>query len=240
MRPESVTVIGAGLSGPLLAILLARRGFEATVYERRGDPRASSAEAGRSINLALAARGIRALEHAGVMERVRPLMIAMRGRMVHDRGRPPALQPYGQRPDEVIYSVGRAALNRLLIEEAARYPTVTLRFDQRCDGLDARGALRLRDEVSGRSYEAPEAPTIAADGAGSAVRASLSDASLLSARASEAKLRGPSRGRNSVAVKLPSVLGSAISMKPPRGQIWSACGSIAWRAPLAAGRVSSL
>ena len=38
------------------------------------------------------------------------------------------------------------------------------------------------------------------------------------------------RGRNSVAVKLPSVLGNAMSMKPPRGQTCSACGSSTWRA----------
>ena len=36
---------------------------------------------------------------------------------------------------------------------------------------------------------------------------------------SASKLRGPVRDRNSVAVKLPSVLGSAMSMKPPRGQM---------------------
>ena len=52
-----------------------------------------------------------------------------------------------------------------------------------------------------------------------------------------AKLRAPWRGRNSVAVKLPSVLGSAISMKPPRGQMCSA-----WRssAPAVARRHGEL
>ena len=38
------------------------------------------------------------------------------------------------------------------------------------------------------------------------------------------------RARNSVAVKLPSVFGSAMSMKPPRGQTCSAFASSAWRA----------
>jgi kynurenine 3-monooxygenase len=182
MRSQPVTVVGAGLAGPLLAVLLARRGFEVTVYERRDDPRASDAEAGRSINLALAARGIRALERAGVMDRIRPLMIAMRGRMVHEAQRPAALQPYGQRAEEVIYSVGRGALNRLLVEQAARYPNVTLRFDQRVVGFAEHGALRLRDEISGRAYEAPQVPVMAADGAGSAVRASLAALGRVSAR----------------------------------------------------------
>src|SRR5579862_2852742 len=116
--PRAVNVVGAGLAGALLALLLARRGMSVSLYERRGDPRQAQPERGRSINLALAARGIRALERAGVMERVRPLLIPMRGRMVHELTGPASLQPYGQREHEVIYSVGRADLNRVLIEAA--------------------------------------------------------------------------------------------------------------------------
>ncbi len=183
MRAQSVNIVGAGLAGPLLAILLARRGFAVTVYERRGDPRAAPAEAGRSINLALAARGIRALERAGVMERVWPLTIPMRGRMVHERGATPALLPYGQRPEEVIYSIGRGALNRLLVEEAARRGGVTFRFGEACRGTDPSGdSLWLREGASGRAYEVALAPTLAADGAGSSVCASLGERGLIRAR----------------------------------------------------------
>jgi kynurenine 3-monooxygenase len=119
-----VNVVGAGLAGSLLAILLARRGFNVTVYERRPDPRAASLDSGRSINLALAARGIRGLERAGVLERVMPLAIAMRGRMVHEHDGSAELQMYGVRPNEVIYSVSRAALNRTLIEAADSFENV--------------------------------------------------------------------------------------------------------------------
>lgn len=180
MRAQPVSIVGAGLAGPLLALLLARRGFTVTVYERRRDPRAGTAEAGRSINLALAARGIRALEHAGIMDRVRPLMILMRGRMVHELGAPPALLPYGQRPHEVIYSVGRGALNRLLIEEAARQPRVTFHFERSWGGL--RGTPAAQRGTHPELQGAPAAPVIAADGAGSAVRASLVERGLIRAR----------------------------------------------------------
>ena len=174
MRGTTINIVGAGLAGPLLAILLARRGLTVRLFERRSDPRAAAPEAGRSINLALAARGIRALERAGVMERVRPLLIAMRGRMLHEVGRTPHLLPYGQRDEEVIFSVGRAALNRLLIEEAARLPGVALGFDQACEGICGEpAALAMHDRRTGRHYELDAAPTIAADGAGSAVRTGL-------------------------------------------------------------------
>jgi kynurenine 3-monooxygenase len=180
---NTVNIIGAGLAGALLAVLLARRGLAVTLYERRPDPRQTRPERGRSINLALAARGIRALERARVMERVWPLAIAMRGRMVHERSGAASLQPYGQREHEVIYSVGRADLNRVLIEEALRHPQVTVRFNQQCIGVDANGnRLRLRDLASGKEHEPELAPAIAADGAGSAVRVSLAAAGLVTVR----------------------------------------------------------
>jgi kynurenine 3-monooxygenase len=179
---QNVNIVGAGLAGALLAVMLARRGFPVTVYERRPDPRCSRTEGGRSINLALAARGIRALQHAGVMDRVRELMIPMRGRMVHEPHREPVLLPYGQHDHEVIYSVGRGALNRLLIEAAARHPNVTLRFEQACLAVDpAHDVMRLKDSESQRVYEARLAPTIATDGAGSAVRNSLVSTGLIKA-----------------------------------------------------------
>ncbi|MGH8302738.1 MAG: FAD-dependent oxidoreductase, partial [Steroidobacteraceae bacterium] len=178
-----VNIVGAGLAGGLLAVLLARRGFAVDVYDRRPDPRLAGSERGRSINLALAARGIVALEQAGMMERIRPLLIPMRGRMVHSPSGDVQLQPYGQRPDEVIYSVSRGALNRVLMEEAARHPRVQLRFRHTClAALPGSDTLQFRDETTGAECTAPIAPTLATDGAGSAVRASLARAGLITVR----------------------------------------------------------
>jgi kynurenine 3-monooxygenase len=169
-----VNVIGAGLAGSLLAILLARRGLHVTVYERRADPRHFVADSGRSINLALAARGIRGLELAGVLDEVMRFAIPMRGRMVHEHDGRAELQMYGVRPEEVIYSVSRAELNRVLIAAAASNPNVEFKFRQLCLGLaPGRNALEMRDEASGRIYHTEPLPSIATDGAGSAVRDSL-------------------------------------------------------------------
>jgi kynurenine 3-monooxygenase len=163
--------------------LLARRGLPVDLYDRRPDPRRTQGERGRSINLALAARGIVALQRAGLMERIRPLLIPMRGRMVHSPSGETQLQPYGQREEEVIYSVSRADLNRMLIEQAAGYPQVRLHFRQACvDARPATGALCLRDEDTGRERTVPLAATFATDGAGSAIRASLARAQLIEVR----------------------------------------------------------
>ena len=171
---SGVNIIGAGLAGSLLAILLAKRGFHVTVYERRPDPRLSPTDSGRSINLALAARGLRGLDLAGVQERVMPLAIPMRGRMVHEHDGAAALQMYGVRPEEIIYSVSRADLNRALIEAAAALPNVVFEFQQLCLGLaHEKSVLELRDEATGRIHHTAAQPSIATDGAGSAVRDSL-------------------------------------------------------------------
>jgi kynurenine 3-monooxygenase len=182
-------VIGAGPAGLLIALLLARRGFAVDVYERRADPRNTPAERGRSINLALAARGVRALERAGLMAAIRPLLVPMRGRQLHERDGSTAFLPYGQREDEVIHSISRATLTRALVDAAAAAPGLSLHFSQACVGVRAASAhsaavLEMRDEASGRRYDLPPGPTLAADGAGSAVRASLAAQGLLRVRES--------------------------------------------------------
>ena len=59
---EKILIVGGGLSGSLLAICMAKKGFDVHLYERRPDMRKAKVEAGRSINLALSTRGISALE----------------------------------------------------------------------------------------------------------------------------------------------------------------------------------
>jgi kynurenine 3-monooxygenase len=97
-----VSIVGAGPTGALLAVLLQRRGLEVALYDSRPDPRSRSGESGRSINLALADRGMHALQTAGLLEGIAPTLIPMRGRFVHQPDGSQALQPYGTRPGEVI------------------------------------------------------------------------------------------------------------------------------------------
>ncbi|HKL62560.1 MAG TPA: NAD(P)-binding protein, partial [Woeseiaceae bacterium] len=106
-----VTLLGAGLTGSLLATLLARRGYTVDVYERQPDLRTHSSQGGRSINLALAARGLRGLALAGLTRAVEPLLTPMSGRLLHQEDGGLDFQPYGQHEGEQNYSVSRADLN---------------------------------------------------------------------------------------------------------------------------------
>ena len=175
--PE-ITLVGAGLAGSLLAIFLARRGYRVTLLERRPDPRktAAASGAGRSINLALANRGISALEDVGVMESVRPELIPMAGRMLHDEEGQLRLIPYGNKPHEVIYSVSRAGLNTLLLDAAESSGRVSIRFGETVCGVDFadRRVRFLAEEDRERPTQAtPYDVLIGTDGSASAVRAAI-------------------------------------------------------------------
>ncbi|MBS0431386.1 MAG: FAD-dependent monooxygenase [Proteobacteria bacterium] len=169
-----VTIIGAGLVGSLLAALLAQRGFAVEVFERRPDPRVHGFLGGRSINLALAERGLHALRQAGLAEAVLAQAVMMRGRMVHPLGGEPNLQRYGKDDSEVIWSVSRGDLNMLLIDAAER-AGAAMHFDAPL--LDAKfdggpNVVRIgHDRDHARDAHAPI--VIGADGAGSALRAAM-------------------------------------------------------------------
>lgn len=168
-----VSIIGAGLAGTLMSILLARRGHKVRVFERLPDLRREAIPAGRSINLALAARGIATLELADVMQQVLPLLIPMPGRLLHLPDDAQTFVPYGQHDNEVIYSISRPGLNRLLLD-AAEAAGVELHFRQSSVDADFRTLqVLMRDESAGTTWELPMKRVIAADGAGSPLRRAL-------------------------------------------------------------------
>ena len=170
---KSLTIVGAGLAGALLATLLARRGFEVTVHERRPDPRRAGYVGGRSINLALAERGMHALRLAGLEREVLAQAIMMRGRMVHALDGSTQLLRYGRDDSEVIWSVHRGRLNLTLLD-AAEAAGARLHFGRRLVDADfAGGTLRFADEDGGRESVVDAPVVVGADGAGSALRAAL-------------------------------------------------------------------
>ncbi|HEX3602559.1 MAG TPA: NAD(P)/FAD-dependent oxidoreductase [Steroidobacteraceae bacterium] len=176
-----IRIVGAGPTGALLALLLERRGKEVELYEARPDPRLVPADSGRSINLALADRGIHALKAAGVFDRLGSALLPMRGRLIHYENRDTNFQPYGQ-AGEVIYSVSRHRLNQVLIEVAAQRTGVRLFFQHRFEAADfAAGTASIRDLHKHRLISVPMQPLLAADGAGSAMRREMAAQKLIQA-----------------------------------------------------------
>ncbi|MEK9136942.1 MAG: NAD(P)/FAD-dependent oxidoreductase, partial [Bacteroidota bacterium] len=168
---KKVTLIGAGLAGPLLSIYLAKRGFAVDVYERRPDMRKVDIGGGRSINLALSTRGIHALKDVGVYDRIMKIAIPMKGRMVHSPTGELTFQRYGKDDTEVIYATSRGQLNMALMDEAEKHPTVRLHFNQKCTGMNfSTGELRVFDEATGAKTTVRAHTVIGTDGSASAIR----------------------------------------------------------------------
>ncbi len=171
-----VVIAGAGLVGALLAVYLGRAGYRVTLMERRADPRRAGYAGGRSINLALSARGFDGLAGVGLDSVVRERdAIPMRGRMIHPltadgAPAPLVLQPYSSNPDDAINSVSRGGLNMTLLDAAEATPGVTIRFQQRCTDADLAEPAGLFVGPGGETSRVSGDLLVGADGAYSAVR----------------------------------------------------------------------
>jgi kynurenine 3-monooxygenase len=166
---EPVAIVGAGLAGCLLATLLGRRGISVTLYERRPDPRRTGAERGRSINLAISARGLDALEQVGLRSQALGRALPMHGRMVHPVEGTQSFRPYSADGERAINSISRAELNHALLDAAETTPGVRVRFEHRLAELDLDKG-RLRFETPSGAVEESARIVLASDGSYSAAR----------------------------------------------------------------------
>lgn len=166
---KRVTLIGGGLAGSVMAVYLAQRGLKVDLFERRPDMRAADIPAGRSINLALSTRGLRALEKVGLKETILSQAIPMHGRMMHDVSGTLTYQPYGKK-GQYINSVSRAHLNVQLLKLADENPDVNLHFEQKCLDVNLEEAKATFKNPKGDKNKVESDIIIGADGAYSAVR----------------------------------------------------------------------
>jgi kynurenine 3-monooxygenase len=172
--PEKIVLIGAGLTGPLLATYLAKRGFNVEIFERRPDMRKTPINAGRSINLAVSLRGIHALKEVGLFNNIKNILIPMKGRIIHDLNGSTRFLPYGQDDKEVINSVSRSELNMRLINLAEKTDKVTIHFIQRCLGMDfKKKIISFINETSKEKIYLESDCVIGTDGSASVLRDSM-------------------------------------------------------------------
>jgi kynurenine 3-monooxygenase len=165
---RTITIVGGGLVGGLLAIFLADRGHRVRVYERRSDPRLAAMYTGRSINLVVSHRGWTALRAAGCEDLVRGITVPVYARTTHDRDGKTNEIPYSI-DGKAIHSVARAELNKLLLDIAERKPNVELFFDHRCVDVDLGTAACTFANADGALVVEADL-VFGSDGAFSAVR----------------------------------------------------------------------
>lgn len=174
---KDITLIGAGLTGSLMAILLARRGFHVTIYEKRPDMRKVKIAAGRSINLAISVRGLKALNEVGLQQTILEKAVPMRGRTMHDIKGQLSYQPYSPYSEEYLNSISRAELNIALMNTAEATGKVKIHFN--ADAMDYQHesqTLHVR-HADGRSEALQPGVFFATDGSASQVRDGILKAS---------------------------------------------------------------
>jgi kynurenine 3-monooxygenase len=179
MTAERVAIVGAGLTGSLLACFLARRGLTVALYERRPDPREGQPERGRSINLAISERGLDALRRIDLVDQVMADALPMKGRMIHPVEGPLDFQQYSASGTRAINSISRGTLNNALLEAATQAPGVEVHFEHRLLELDSQGGRMVFETPAGKVEERADV-VLGADGAGSAVRGALLAEGILS------------------------------------------------------------
>lgn len=164
---KNICILGAGLVGSLLAIYLKRRGYNVSIYEKRSDIRRASHKGGRSINLALSDRGLKALEQVGLKKLIEKNVIPMKGRMVHDLHGCTRFLPYGKE-GQAINSVSRSRLNEILMDEAEK-EGARIFFTHSCTGVDLEETSAFFS-TEGKETTVKADLIIGADGAFSALR----------------------------------------------------------------------
>jgi kynurenine 3-monooxygenase len=170
MNNQKISILGAGLVGSLLSILLQKRGYEVTIFERRDDMRKASLSAGRSINLAMSQRGWAALELAGLKNDIEEIAIPMYGRQIHNQDGTSPYQQYGKN-NEAIYSVSRGELNKKLMSLAENLG-VQINFNQKIVDVDIKENILKIENIDSHEIEnyKDHDIIIAADGAFSSLR----------------------------------------------------------------------
>lgn len=168
---EKIAVVGAGLAGSLISVFLARRGFKVDVFERRSDMRNIQQSAGRSINLALSTRGIKALKKAGVAEKILKHALPMHGRMMHEVNGELKYQPYGK-DGQYINSISRRLLNVELMNLAEDFENVSMYFEHKCLNVDFENTQLTFQTNMGKKTESYSS-IIGSDGAFSALRMAM-------------------------------------------------------------------
>ena len=169
MTQKTVTVVGGGPVGTLLAISLARHGYKVGLYEGRPDSRKTDIYQGKSINIALSDRGWTSLEKIGISTEAKRGAIPMYHRAIHDVDGTLSEIPYGKEGD-AIWSVSRGGINEKLLDIADDEPNIETHFEHRLIDIDLETASATFRTSDDRTVSVEADIAFGADGANSRVR----------------------------------------------------------------------
>jgi kynurenine 3-monooxygenase len=171
---QHIVISGAGLAGCFLAYLLGKEGYKVTVIESRTDFRRGMTDYGKSFNLTLYYRGIRAIKKADLWDDIKKIITPVKGNVCHIDTSKARFDPYEHTNKQVLYTVHRSALNIILLKKAARLKNVSFVFNTKCVGVDKANRTLLLSNNSSKKVKSLKADIIiGADGVNSVIRSEI-------------------------------------------------------------------
>ncbi len=137
-----VAIIGAGLSGLMCAINLARRGFVVDVFEKRTHEEICApnynlnGKRGRSMPMDISARGIYALKEINIFERISAQSVPMINKIFHLEDGNLLTIPYGRDDSETILTISRTHLYQTLFKASQNYKNISVNFGHILQDVD--------------------------------------------------------------------------------------------------------
>ncbi len=169
-----IAIIGAGLTGCFLATLLAKRGLTVIVYEKASREDVLARSSKRSFNLTFRRYARRALGEAGLWEKVEPHTLSLKGFMTEIKKSSKPICTSLDETKDPCYTIGRATLLEIILNEAMSYPNVSFQFGTALAGIDyAQKVICIQHEGSKKIEQVPVQAVLGTDGVHSATRTAM-------------------------------------------------------------------
>jgi hypothetical protein len=111
-----VVIIGAGLVGPFVAGMLAKRGYRVIVVDYRPDPELATYPDVRKLHIGLSTRGLTALGKHGLIEAIENVSVKMYGRRVYVAEAQTDYYPYSFDKSQCLFTLSREDLTHLFMK----------------------------------------------------------------------------------------------------------------------------
>ncbi len=171
-KKSHITIVGTGLAGCYLSVLLAKRGYQVTIYERMSRKEVLEPSK-RSINISFHNYGADALREVGVWEQVKADSVVLDGSVTKLPFYPPIYASFANLHLD-YYSAKRENIIAALVKKAETYKNINFHFSTELLHVDrTKKTLLLRNVKTQKISEVPVEILIGADGLHSTVRSYL-------------------------------------------------------------------
>jgi kynurenine 3-monooxygenase len=138
---KKIVIVGAGLSGSLLALFLSKRGFDIEIYEKR-DSFIKNQEglAKRTIGMSISTRGISAIKKLGIDKEILSSATPTYGRASYDYYGNKTIQNYSN-DRSCILTIERSVLNKHLLKKLVECKNIKFFFNHHLLEIDFDNTL---------------------------------------------------------------------------------------------------